>query len=168
MKIPTDSLYKFITFFGIALFLGSGHFMVKINDNTVKTIDDMQKASVEISNSQKNYTEQVVKAMEVARQIAHGELKDGTKETIISTSELQRVRDDQIAFFEFVKLKYEYQTEKFRLLNLLFFTTLVFGLGFSSIGFWCWFSRLQVHIDKKFQSGEFSLSIDSSESNIEL
>jgi hypothetical protein len=163
MKFPTDNLYKFLGIFGVLLFLGSGVLYYKTSENVVRFFDESKRYVREISESQKSFVENTSKLTEAAEKIATGDLNQGVKDANKLKFEISRNMADYQALQGLTMGKMSYMMERDLIVtNGLVGISLV-GLIMAFFGIWGWYRKLQCHIDKKVEKGEFTLSITSSE-----
>lgn len=163
MKLPTDSLYKFLGVFGIILFLGSGWLRHKSSENVLRVIEESRRGVQQISEHQKAIANQASKAISAAAQLAKGDVEKSRNDTMAALQEIERYSADSNAYQLLTKTKIEFLIERESLYTVALFGTALLGMLMAIWGIYGWYANLQVFIDRKIRSNELTIALSSSE-----
>lgn len=167
MKFPTDSLYKFMGIFGIILFLGTGWLYYKTGENVTRIFDETRRGVKELSESQRMFLENTSKLMYSTNEIAKGDVDKGSIQAKKIMLDMDRHMADDAANRGLFYGKLQYMAERDMFVTSALGIISMVGLLMALCGVFAWYFKLQIYIDKKIKSGDFSISLSSNELEVE-
>ena len=179
MQAPTDNLYKFLAIFGLVLIVTSSILMFQSYRDHASFQLEYEMAFLEHEQAIDEHSQKSSELLSIVNAIdSFAEAREGVKSGSESEEDLRILRDHNESMAAYVKHIREWEgfetpefkkkqtlymqyLNEFLLIRLAGVLGLILGFSISILGFWFWYFKLQVHLDRQITNENISNKANS-------